>query len=81
MMVMQLTCPVCHHASGNTLTCDWPEPMDGRRYENLICAECGREFAFQIDPRGMITFTRHPGVELVDFLNRRRRSRRSAHPR
>lgn len=80
MMTMELHCPVCHHLSGNTITCDWPEPVEARRYANLICRECGRDFHFQVDASGMRAWTHNRGSELGDFLERRRRRGARAGP-
>ena len=70
---MRLFCPTCHHDSGNAVTADWPEPLDARKYEALICNECGREFWFQIDHTGMRCGMNARHCELEDFLVKRKR--------
>jgi hypothetical protein len=73
VIVMQLHCPICHYPSGNSLTCDWPEPLQRKQYDNLICTECGRDFSFCIDDTGMRSLYFNRGDELADFMDRRRR--------
>lgn len=80
MIVMQLHCPACHYLSGNSITCDWPEPLQAKHYRALICIECGRDFSFCIDGQGMRAMLYARGTELADFLDRRRRRGARAGP-
>jgi hypothetical protein len=71
MMLVDLHCPVCRRPSGNRLVVDWPCPMDARTYNPLICGECGNDFAFRIDARGMRAYGRDGLNELNWFMLQR----------
>lgn len=75
MMTMVLYCPSCHYASGNTVTVDWPSPMDARRYRPLICQQCGSDFSFEVDYRGMRSIAVREQRLLEAFLEGRRRNK------
>ncbi len=72
MMALTLHCPFCHHATGNVVTVDWPEPLDVRRYHPLICQECGSDFTFEVDRSGMRSIATREQRLLSAFLEGRR---------
>ena len=71
MTRMELHCPICHHASGNAIVADWPEPLSTISYQPLICGECGVEFSFQIDRDGMRSTAKREQLLLEEFMRRR----------
>jgi hypothetical protein len=71
---MELFCPVCHHASGNAIVADWPEPLERTIYLPLTCGECGIEFCFTVERSGMRTMAQRESFLLEELLNRRRKA-------